>query len=84
MKTKLLCVPLGPLEVVHQRPGVVALYTDTITHSFQNLIDVMFVIVNPIQRKKHMEISDVELTFVNHPVRVARQEIGWILTEKCE
>ena len=47
MKTKLLGVAHGPLEVVHQGPGVVALHMDSITNSFQHLIDVMFVVVDP-------------------------------------
>ena len=47
VQAELLRVAHGPLEVVQERPGVVASYADPVIHDgLQHLVDVMFVVVN--------------------------------------
>ena len=78
VKTKFLCVSHGPLEVVHQWPGIVSSHIHIVKlDGLQHLVDVVLVVVNPankictcLQSSNHLHnfrLLPVIFTFANHP-----------------
>ena len=52
VQAKFLRVPIAPLEIIHERPGVISFDREAILEdSLQNLVGVVFVIVNPAVAK---------------------------------
>jgi len=76
VETKLLSVTHAPLKVVQQRPGVVAFNRQPILNNgSQELIEIMFVVVDPLQVVKIAKfVTEAILRDIN--IRIAELAVG--------